>query len=170
MPCQKVLVSYWFWVVSVFHTRIMLSPTPSARQPVPTGEKPSAYTKPPSVGSVQQQSREARSQHLIWEHGGRSHGSAANARRGYETSRDEVSTRIRIIEEKELLLWRKQLDTSCVGRPLGQWTCSQSLSLTPGSTAEPLFFRYGSFKVITPAGETRTINILNVWSLLPDAR
>lgn len=39
MPCQKDLVSYWFWVVSVFHTRIMLSPTPSARHPVPTGEK-----------------------------------------------------------------------------------------------------------------------------------
>ncbi len=39
MPCQKDLVSYWFWVVSVFHTRIMLSPTPSARHPAPTGEK-----------------------------------------------------------------------------------------------------------------------------------
>lgn len=39
MPCQKERVSYWFWVLSVFHTRIMLSPTPSARQPVPTGEK-----------------------------------------------------------------------------------------------------------------------------------
>lgn len=39
MPCQKERVSYWFWVVSVFHTRIMLSPTPSARHPVPTGEK-----------------------------------------------------------------------------------------------------------------------------------
>lgn len=66
MPCQKERVSYWFWVVSVFHTRIMLSPTPSARHPVPTGEKVRAYTNPPRVGSVQQQSSEARSQHLIW--------------------------------------------------------------------------------------------------------
>lgn len=40
IPCQKVLVSYWLLVDSVFQTRIMLSPTPSARQLAPpTGEK-----------------------------------------------------------------------------------------------------------------------------------
>lgn len=42
----------------------------------------------------------------------------------------------------------KQLDTSCVGRPFGQWTFSQILSRTAGSTAEPLLFRKGSFRVI----------------------
>lgn len=56
-----------------------------------------------------------------------------------------------VLKPTKLCVNLKQLDTSCVGRPLGQWTWSQSLSLTPGSTAEPLFFTYGSFRVITPA-------------------
>lgn len=66
MPCQKVLVSYLFWIERVLHTRIMPSPTPRAKQPVPTGEKVRVYTNPPRVGRVQQQSNDDRSQHFIW--------------------------------------------------------------------------------------------------------
>lgn len=44
----------------------------------------------------------------------------------------------------------KQLDTICEGLPLGQWTVSQSLSFTVGSTPSPRLFRKGSFRVITP--------------------
>lgn len=44
----------------------------------------------------------------------------------------------------------KQLDTSCVGWSLGQWSVSQRRSLIVGSKP-PLLFRKGNFKVITPA-------------------
>lgn len=66
IPCQNVLVSYRFWMDRVLQTRIMLSPTPRAREPVSTGEKVRLYTNPPREGRVQQQSRVSRSQHFTW--------------------------------------------------------------------------------------------------------